>query len=206
MFINCWKNSMKSPYDNVPVNKWSEITRKLIAKHPLKEQEIISLVMNAWEDIFSSWIGAKPFHIGVDIFPKPQILAFLLHELIQLEISNKYPKEWRKEKTALDKDIIYMPDDLFSIEIKTSSNPNSIFGNRSYAQETTKESKLKSGYYLAVNFEKCTKENPKPKILKVRFGWLDHEDWMGQKSETGQQARLSRDVETNKLLTLYSGK
>ena len=107
-----------------------------------------------------------------------------------------------KEKSASDKDLIYMTDDSFSIEIKTSSNPQSIFGNRSYAQKAMKDKKSKSGYYLAINFEKFTPQNTKPKILKIRFGWLDHEDWMGQKSATGQQSRLSRDVETLKLIEL----
>ncbi|MFN9402025.1 MAG: ScaI family restriction endonuclease, partial [Dolichospermum sp.] len=43
----------------------------------------------------------------------------------------------------------------FSIEIKTSSSPRNIFGNRSYAQKSTtgKTKKSKSGYYLVINFE-----------------------------------------------------
>ena len=41
-----------------------------------------------------------------------------------------------------------------------------------------------------------------PKIITVRFGWLDHEDWLGQKSQSGQQSRLSVSVEKNKLLII----
>ncbi len=40
------------------------------------------------------------------------------------------------------------------------------------------------------------------KINLVRFGWLDEEDWIGQTASTGQQARLSSDVERYKLLQL----
>ena len=130
------------------------------------------------------------------------ILGFLLHELIPLELERRYPGKWRREIEAKDKDIIYTTDDIFSIEIKTSSNPKSIFGNRSYAQVSQTSKKGKSGYYLAVNFEKCTSLKPKPKITRIRFGWLDHTDWMGQKSQTGQQSRLSKDVESFKLLEL----
>lgn len=95
-----------------------------------------------------------------------------------------------------------MTDKHFSFEIKTSSSARSIFGNRSYAQKADTTKKSKSGYYLAINFEKFTKIHQQPSIKLVRFGWLDHEDWMGQAAATGQQARLNRDVELYKLLEL----
>lgn len=193
---------MNSPYSNKEVSKWLSVTKQLISRHPLTTKEIKEVVLESWEEIFRSKIGKKPYRIGEDIFPKPQIMGFFMHEIIPLEFERRYPDKWQKEKTAKDKDLIYIPDSLFSIEIKTSSSPRSIFGNRSYAQESNNGKKGKSGYYLAVNFEKFTDENFKPKILKIRFGWLDHEDWMGQKATTGQQSRLSRDVESFKLIEL----
>ncbi|MBF8265440.1 MAG: restriction endonuclease [Dehalococcoidia bacterium] len=193
---------MNSPYKGKNQNEWLAVTKHLITKHPLSTKEIKEVVLESWKEIFRSTIGKKNYRIGKDIFPKPQIMGFFLHEIIALEFERRYPKEWRKEKLAKDKDLIYIRDDKFSIEIKTSSNPKSIFGNRSYAQESSKDKKSKSGYYLAINFEKCTVENIKPKILKARFGWLDHEDWMGQKAATGQQSRLSSQVENLKLIDL----
>ncbi len=192
-----------TPYLDVEPNDWQSITKQLIILHPLKEQQIVEVVLEAWEEIFRSKIGKHAFQIGKDIFPKPQIMGFFLHELIPLEFSRLYPSEWRPEKNARDKDLIYIPEDYYSIEIKTSSNPNSIFGNRSYAQEGMTNKKSKSGYYLAVNFEKFSEINHHPKILKIRFGWLDNKDWTGQASETGQQAKLTRFVEENKLIQLY---
>lgn len=193
---------MNSPYKGKISGKWLAITKSLIKNHPLSPQEIKAVVFQSWEDIFQSKIGKRSYYIGKDIYPKPQILGFFLHELIPLEFERRYPKKWRREISAKDKDLIYIPDDNFSIEIKTSSNPHSIFGNRSYAQESVSGKKGKAGYYLAINFEKCTNTCPSPKILKVRFGWLDHADWLGQKAATGQQARLSRDVENFKLIEL----
>jgi hypothetical protein len=38
----------------------------------------------------------------------------------------------------------------------------------------------------------------------IRFGWLDHSDWMGQKAATGQQARLDPFAEKSKLAILYT--
>lgn len=194
---------MLSPYKDKRINQWLKITKKLVRQHPLSINEIREVVLDSWKEIFRSQIGEKPYFIGKDIFPKPQIIGFLLHELIPLEFQRRYPEKWRKEKQARDKDIIYIPDDFFSIEIKTSSHPESIFGNRSYAQKTVSNKKQKSGYYLAINFEKFREGLNYPKILKIRFGWLDHEDWLGQKAPSGQQSRLNRDVESLKLLKVY---
>lgn len=51
--------------------------------------------------------------------------------------------------------------------------------------------------------KKFSADVKKPNILLVRFGWLDSTDWIGQKAETGQQSRLSPDVESYKLIEIY---
>lgn len=139
-------------------------------------------------------------------FPKPQILGFFLHELIPLKLKERYPKTWRGDETAPEKDVVYIPENFYSFEVKTSSHKSKIFGNRSYAQEGAEESKKKkdkSGFYLAVNFEAVKPEmKEKPRILLIRFGWLDKKDWLGQTSATGQQARLPPAAEKGKLLKL----
>ena len=145
---------------------------------------------------------SKPFKIGEDLFPRPQVMGFFLHELIPLELECRYPELWRREQQSDEKDIVYKPDRQYSVEIKTSSSARNIYGNRSYAQKTKSNKKSKSGYYLAINFQKFTSKVTSPKIVLVRFGWLDHADWQGQAAASGQQARLSSDVEKYKLLTL----
>lgn len=192
------------PYANSPVSEWPAITERLVSEHPLKSKEIVEIVLASWSSIFESSIGVHGFKIGQNIFPKPQIMGFFLHELIALEIAARYPDEWRGEINSSDKDIVYLKKNLYSIEIKTSSNPKHIFGNRSYAQESLTGKKSKSGYYLAVNFESLTLTNTRPVILVIRFGWLDHTDWIAQKSPTGQQARLGLEIYTGKFKTLYS--
>lgn len=195
---------MRSPYKDVRPDKWSEVTRKLVEKHPLSTQDIVDVVLSSWDSIFASGIGPKGFRIGKDIFPKPQIMGFFLHELIPLELAVRSTDIWRGETSSEDKDIVYIPDSIYSIEIKTSSNPRHIYGNRSYAQASSRGKKAKSGYYLAVNFEKFTGKKSRPQIKLIRFGWLDSSDWIGQKAATGQQSRLPPDVESSKLLELYS--
>lgn len=193
---------MNSPYHNLPVSRWEKRTLELIAAHPLNPNEIYDVVLSVWSNIFKSGIGTKPFRIGEDLLPRPQVMAFFLHELIPLEFSERYPGIWRREESSDEKDLVYVPDSSFSIEIKTSSSEGRIFGNRSYAQETTKGKKSKSGYYLAINFEKFPTKGRLPSVNLVRFGWLDHSDWIGQGAATGQQARLDPNVEKYKLLTL----
>lgn len=193
---------MTSPYHALSVSEWAAKTRELINAHPLDSTELYQIVMQVWDDIFESGIGSKPFRIGIDLFPRPQIMGYFLHELIPLELEYRYPDFWRRDESSDEKDVVYIPDKQFSFEIKTSSSLRNIYGNRSYAQKADTSKKSKSGYYLAINFEKFTKAQQKPRLNLVRFGWLDHEDWMGQAAATGQQARLSRDVEQHKLLEL----
>ncbi len=194
----------RSPYARVPRSKWLAKTRELVRSHPLKMDEVVAVVLGAWDAIFESRIGPKGFRVGEHLFPKPQIMAFFLHELIPLEFAARYPKLWRAETTAQDKDLVYIPDDSLSVEIKTSSHPTQIFGNRSYAQERRSSSKKeKAGYYLAINFGKFSRGGGRPSIHRIRFGWLDHGDWVGQRAATGQQARLPPEVEELKLLTLW---
>jgi hypothetical protein len=195
---------MRSPYHGVPPDHWPGVTRRLVDAHPLPTDVLVDVVLSSWDSIFASRMGSKGFTIGVDIFPKPQIMGFFLHELIPLELGARFPKEWRAERSAGDKDIVYVPDDRFSIELKTSSSSRHIYGNRSYAQESSEGKKAKSGYYLAVNFEKFATTTSRPRILMIRFGWLDACDWLGQKAATGQQSRLSPVVEDAKFIVLYS--
>ncbi|WP_293367766.1 ScaI family restriction endonuclease [Nevskia sp.] len=194
---------MISPYAGIPHGRWAHRTDEIIAGYPLKMKDLVDIVQQSWISLFSTTIGDKGFKLGEHFFPKPQIIAFFLHELIPLEFASRYPGVWRGESAAADKDIVYIPDSSYSIEIKTSSHPSQIFGNRSYAQQVSVGKKSKSGYYLAINFGKFDKGAARPTIRRIRFGWLDHSDWQGQPSATGQQARLSAEVERGKLRLLW---
>jgi len=191
-----------SPYDKLSPDQWAAKTQELIDAHPLDTAEIVDVVQTCWTAIFESRLGGK-FRIGHDIQPKPQIMGFLLHELIPLELQSRHPGQWRPEKAKIDKDLVYIPDTSLSVELKTSSHAAQIFGNRSYAQEQVGEGKPKNGYYLTVNFQKFSAVGL-PVVTQIRFGWLDHTDWIGQASATGQQARLRPESDRAKLLKLYS--
>ena len=197
-----------SPYKGINPKSWAKITKTLLQDHPLATSDLVEVTLGAWNAIFESKIGPRGFTIGIHIYPKPQIMAFLLHELIPLELATKFPKEWRGDESADEKDLVCLSDNQFSIEVKTSSSPNGIYGNRSYAQQGSSHKKSKSGYLLAINFGKFspTGKRPEPEIRQIRFGWLDQEDWIGQLAQTGQQARLTADAIQNKLMQLYEYK
>jgi hypothetical protein len=191
-----------NPYISTPEDQWQGMTSQLVNNHPLTPH-LVNLVMDSWRGIFSTSIGVHGLKIGVDIFPRPQVIGALLHELIPAAIEAEFPDFWRKEEIKNDKDIVCKYDNSLSIELKTSSNPGQIFGNRSYAQPHSGEGKIKDGFYLAVNFQPFSKDNATPQILKIRFGWLAHTDWIAQTSSTGQQSRLAPHTYQNKFITLY---
>lgn len=202
-FLSFLSNFMvKSPYESAEKGEWLDITRKIINEHPLSPDVLVDVTLSSWKDIFQSNIGANNIRIGKDIFPTPQIMGFFLHELIPLNIKARFPDEWTKDKEASEKDLVYIPELGQSIEIKTSSHKNNIFGNRSYAQPSPNPKKDKSGFYLTVNFEKFS-VTKNPKIRLIRFGWLDHSDWIAQKAATGQQARLAPETYELKLIEIY---
>lgn len=196
-----------SPYAGIKPVDWHQRTEELLLSYPLTREQIVKPILESWDSIFESKIGRHGIQIGKDIFPTPQIMASYLHELIPLEFAALYPGQWRGDLTADEKDLVHIPDRRFSAEIKTSSSPRKIFGNRSYAQESTTSKKDKNGFYIAVNFEKFTQDRSspqRPQIRLIRFGWLDHSDWKGQDKATGQNASLRPDSEKGKLLTLYT--
>ncbi|WP_418485357.1 ScaI family restriction endonuclease [Eshraghiella crossota] len=195
-----------SPYENLPEIQWKETTKRLINDHPLSQDVLISTVLEAWDGILRTKI-ANELQIGIDIFPTPQILGNYLHELIPVLLEKKYPGQWTRDIEKNDKDLVCVTNPYYSVEIKTSSNANNIYGNASYGQEDSANasSKTKDGYYLAINFEKFvpSEKNFIPRIKKIRFGWLDHSDWHSQNAPSGQAATISPIVRDNKLLLLY---
>jgi len=192
-----------SPYFEKDMSEWSKITDDLIAQHPITPEEIVETVLKSWDDIFNSKIGS--FSIGKEIFPSPQIISFFLHELVAHYLSLKHPGIYKVGTLKSEKDIHSLIDDSLSVEIKGSSHPSQIFANRSYAQpQSGLGQKEKNGYYITINFEKISGTSPvRPKILSIRFGYLDHTDWIAQIAATGQQARLSPNVYSYKLKKIY---
>lgn len=183
------------PYKNADVCKWKNITQKLVEKHPLKNY-IVDICLKSWESILNGKINTYLNLKIKEMNISPQATGALLHDIIPEYIIKNFP-DFRKG-TEKEKDIVCISNDEFSFELKTSSQ-KSLYGNRSYAISNT--GKFKDGYYLTINFEKISLSNPR--ILLIQFGWLEHSDWKGQSSETGQRASLTKEAKKNKLIVLY---
>ena len=186
-----------SPYRDAPLEDWPDITRDLVRRHPLTPR-IVDFCLKSWYSILHGRINTYLNLRICDMNISPQATGALLHDIIPEYISRNTPG-FRKG-IGKEKDIVCEFDEFYSMELKTSSQ-KAIFGNRSYA--LSKSGKSKSGYYLAINFEKINANDPK--ILLIRMGWLDDFDWMAQRSETGQQAALTKTAKAYKLIPLYDG-
>ena len=197
---------MTSPYKGLTSDRWPAKTKQLINEHPLDKEILVEAVLESWNGILGTRI-AGALQVGEDIFPQPQVMGNMLHELIPVILADKTGGRWKRGSFKGEKDVINLFDSKYSFEIKTSSSYNNIYGNASYGSEDRSDdsSKEKSGYYLTVNFEKFDPEHPetKPKIRKIRFGWIDADDWHSQKASSGQQAYIRPEVREGKLITLY---
>ncbi len=71
---------MDSPYAGLNKSQWESKTKLLIKKHPLNKKYIKKTVLDSWDCILDTVIGK--YKIGVDIFPKPQIMGFFLSVLV----------------------------------------------------------------------------------------------------------------------------
>lgn len=208
---------MASPYNNQEEKNWKKITEKLIEEHPLSKKQIVDAVLTSWKQIFQSKIG--PLSIGKQIFPTPQIMSNIIHELIPYNLAENVGSDYRVGITKTEKDIVYEPNSTYSVEVKASSSKNDIYANRSYAQPSLdSDTKDKNGFYIGVNFEKFQiLENGEyrkvefdnegniiyPIITQIKFGYLEHTDWIPQASAKGQQARLTKESKKFKLIKLH---
>jgi hypothetical protein len=201
---DCRVVSQRSPYDDTPEARWLTKTEKLLADYPVHRTELVEVVLEVWESIFESRVGKHGLRFGEHIFPKPQIMGDYLHELIPYELQTRYPGQWRRDSTGADKDLVFVPDEYWSTEIKTSSHASQVFGNRSYGQPGPGNKKYKSGFYLTVNFEKWSDSSGRPpRVRIIRLGWLDHTDWIPQRSPTGQSSKISVEAYAGKLVVLF---
>jgi len=182
--------------------RWPAVTDRLLKKFPVPMAEIVEIVLASWEDIFHSRLGTRGYQIGRDIWPEPQIMGFLLHELIPLNLAAARPKHWRRGRAATECDATCEQNPAYSFEIKTSSSASGIFGNRSYAQISESAKKRRGSFFLAVNFGKFSTAE-RPEINLIRFGWLSAGDWIGQKAQSGQQAHLTKEARAYKLRIIY---
>lgn len=190
---------MASPYEGAPVTQWADITQALIEAHPLSLDMIHDTAQASWERLWSTTVGdaALGFPL-VELDPPATVVGYFFEKLFAKELATRFPQVWRGGKGS-EKDLHCLSDESKSVEMKSSGQLGyKVYGNRSYGQKienTDAAKKDKSGYYITVNFHGQT-------LTRLRFGWIDANDWQAQKSATGQMAGLGDDVYKHKLLTI----
>jgi len=184
-------------YTEANKENWKSITQKLVEEHPLSLDEILEISNLSWERLWSSNIGGEIKLTEVEL--PATVIGYFFQKLFALELSNRYPDEWRGEIHKDDKDLVHKKVPIFSTEMKASGQVGlKIFGNRSYNQETqegTAAGKGKSGYYITLNYVDQT-------ITLLRLGWIDQSDWKPQGAATGQAATLADYTYTDKLIEI----
>lgn len=191
-----------SPYDGHDQSEWLDVTKELVERFPLPPNDLVELVMGAWEDIYSSSFGGADIKIGKDIFLPAQATGVILEKLIAVRLHG-LDKRWRGGEAKTEKDIVFLEDDGFSFEIKTSSSKSGLYGNRSTGHKSENRSKHRSGYYLVINYKLPKEDDPTHHVGKIRFGWIDDDDWVGQAQATGQQASIGAALARLKLVTIF---
>lgn len=192
-----------SPYSGIDEANWLEVTGKLVGKFPLQSKQIVELVHQAWDDIYTSSFGSTDLKIGESIFLPAQATGVIMEKLIAVRLEQIDPL-WRGGVAKTEKDIVRTDNDDFSFEIKTSSSKSGLYGNRSTGHRSENRTKNRAGYYLVVNYKLPKPDDVNKFIQKIRFGWIDDEDWVGQAEPTGQQASIGANLARLKLLTLYA--
>jgi hypothetical protein len=145
-------------------------------------------------------VGTGPISVKLsDLRAPATIVGYFFEVLLARELERRAPTLWRGNLSKEDKDLVYVPDPTFSIEIKTSGQAGfKVYGNRSYGQKPgpgLPPKKEKSGFYITVNFFNQI-------LTLVRFGWIDAADWDPQEAPTGQMAGLKQAAYDNKLIPI----
>ncbi len=191
---------MASPYAGLNTDAaLRACTNALLAAHPLRTEQLKAAALAAWAILWRTRIGDGATAFKLDEIDVPAtVIGYFFEKLLARELHSRFPGLWRGGQSKDEKDLIYLPDTAYSIEVKTSGQLGSkIFGNRSYGQKSISASLVtkaeKSGYYFTVNFYEQT-------LTLLRFGWIDADDWKPQKSATGQAASLGDYVYRSKLV------
>jgi hypothetical protein len=178
-----------------------DTARRRVRAHPLSDEEIVEVVLAAWAELAATTTPTG-LNLVSELGIAPRAIGDLLEKLIVRRLANAQPELWRGELCRNDKDVVCLQSARYSFEIKTSTSKASLAGNKSYASSSAAARKSKHGYYLVVNYDHPQRTRH-PQVRSIRFGWLDHEDWQPQSSDTGQRARIRRCDATRQLVTLY---
>ncbi len=192
---------MASPYSGLPVEQWEAKTKEIIEQYPLDLETIREIALASWSSLWLTKLGEGKTAMPIAELDLPaMVVGYFFEKLFARELQLRFPDHWRGGRSKDEKDLVFLPNSLFSTEMKTSGQLGTkVYGNRSYGQKSENESFVtkaeKSGYYITANFHGKT-------LMLLRLGWIDASDWRPQASSTGQAASLPNEVYQYKLVKI----
>ena len=123
----------KSPYSGKPEPKWLAITKRLVDNHPLRVEDIRDAAAMPWKTLWGTTVGESENGVRLSELDVPATVVgyFFARSRLANELGLRFPGQWRKAQSSAEKDLVYLPDQRYSIELKTSGQRgNKIYGNR----------------------------------------------------------------------------
>ena len=148
------RSPKESPYYGLFSREVGGENPRTLEEYPIAPEDVVQVVLRSWSAIFESTLG-DGFRIGVHIFPTPQIMGtLLLTSLSLLEIEAHTEGRWRAcalrpRRTSSTSRMIDSPRRLRLIR----SEPH-LCQSKLRLESDSPGKKGKSGYYIAVNFDK----------------------------------------------------
>lgn len=113
--------------------------RDCIERYPLNPSQnniILQYALDSWAHVWNTTIGNTPLRLSV-LNPSATVIGYFFEKVFAYNLAQAFPLEWRGGINKEDKDIVCIPHNNFSIEIKTSGQLGTkIYGNRSYGCQT----------------------------------------------------------------------
>lgn len=165
-------------------------------QHILPKPVLLQVVNQSWKTLWTTRIGRQP----LQAFPKldAQVIGKFFQEIMMFHLYEMDPYVWADPDKARNPklpDFVCIKDPSQSFELKMCGQQGSrvVYGNRcsshGYASPTGKS---RDGWMLTINYTHT-------RINLIRFGYIHGTDWIGQKSASGNAARLHPDAYQQKL-------
>jgi hypothetical protein len=93
-----------SPYSGTPEKSWRDITSQLLARHPLKSEELLAVTKIVWQELWETAVGtgSAAFRLA-DLKVPATVVGYFFEILFSREMEVRYPGKWRASRTGDEK-------------------------------------------------------------------------------------------------------
>ncbi len=187
---------LKKPYQDVPTERMRAVATQLVKNHPLRYC-VVDIVLNSWQNILNGNITSKSSSFKIKQTNVSTNVTEKLIRTVLPENISRYVKGFRAGKQN-EHDIVCEVDEFYSVKLLASFEKMLAIKIKD-AKNNVDE--IKTGFYLSVNFENINSNNPK--ILRIRFGYLDKTDFVLTRNGDEIKAVLTSEAGLYKLIDIY---